>query len=378
MVAHQKPRPVTTDASTRGDGRSLVAEIELRAHGFTLDVDFTVRAGHTAVMVGPNGAGKSTTLAAIAGLVRPRRAYIAAPQRVFVDTERDIDLAPEQRRVGVMFADGLLFEHMTVSRNVAFGMSGRGALRNQRLTGALDAFDLTALRDRRPSQLSSGQAQRVALARALSSDPDVVLLDEPLARIDHAARPAMRRMLRSAFERTGAPRLVITHDATEAFLLADQMLIIEDGRITQRGTPEEVRRHPRTTYAAQLAGTNLFRGTAANGRTRLSDYPVEITSSDTTTSGAVLLTVHPRAATLHASEPSGSPRNVCAGVVEVVEPLGEVTRVVLAQPLPLTVDITPGAARELGLTPGSHVWVAIKATEVELRPAEREPDAHGG
>lgn len=364
------------------DQGTLTVRAETRAPHFQLGVDFVAPGGQTTVLLGPNGAGKSTTVALIAGLLTPERAFVASPTQVLIDTAAGIDLAPEQRRMGVVFADGLLFAHLTVFGNIAFAVR-EAARRDQprvgrrrqleRASRLLADFELDHLASRYPSTLSSGQAQRVALVRALATEPDALLLDEPLARIDVAARNALRRTLSHLLERTAAPRLMITHDATEAFLLADQMLVIEGGQITQRGTPEEIRRHPRTPYAAELAGINLFRGWASDGHVRLVEHAVELTTSNRATSGTVLVTVHSSAVTLHATRPSGSPRNVWDGTVAAVEPLGDVTRVVLGNPLPLIVDITPGAARDLELAPGSHTWVAVKATEVSLHTDDGQP-----
>ena len=360
-----------TEAQATGDQRSdLYLDITVtRGDRFVLDVEFDIPAGSTTAVLGPNGAGKSTIVDAVAGLLTPDRGVIRLGDRTLTDVTSGVAVPVDRRNVGVVFQNYLLFDHLDVVDNVAFGPRSRGVGRRASRTRAhrwLDRLDLADIATRRPPELSGGQAQRVALARALAAEPEVLLLDEPLAAVDVATRARLRRILLGHLEQFAGPRLLITHDPTDATLLADRVVVIEDGSVAQRGEPDDIRRRPATPYVAALAGTNLLAGTVRDGSIRLRDHPHSLTVADSETSGEVLVTIHPRAIALHASAPAGSPRNVWPTTVDIVEPLGDTTRVVLGSPVPLAVDITPASAAELGLRSGTAVWVSVKATEIQL------------
>jgi molybdate transport system ATP-binding protein len=381
----------------------LEADIRLRRGEFELDVSLCVEAGETAALLGPNGAGKSTIVAAIAGLLPLDGGAVRLAGRVLDDPAAGVFVPSEGRHIGVVFQDQVLFGHLSALDNVAFGLTSRGMRRaeaHERAQAWLDAMDLGDLGHRRPRALSGGQRQRVALARALACEPRLLVADEPLGSLDVTARNRLRRNLASHLSsgRNGGttsavapahgagdvPRLLITHDPTDAFVLADRVHILENGRLTQSGTPDELRRAPATAYAADLSGINLVRGTARDGEITVAEgdgasapatarrSPVVLHAADRSLSGPVLATIHPRAIALHRERPGGSPRNVWRTTAEAVEPLGDITRVLLGAPLPLTADITPGAAHELLIRPGTSLWVSVKATEVELAPDGRD------
>ena len=232
---------------------------------------------------------------------------------------------------------------------------------------------LEALSDRRPSELSGGQAQRVALARALAVEPKLLILDEPLAALDIETRTLLRRTLAQHLSLYEGPRLLITHDPTDAFLLGDRIAVLEGGTITQVGSPDDLRREPATPYAAALAGLNLFSGTNRGGVLEIGQFDHRLSTADTKTEGPVLITIRPNAIALHESKPEGSPRNSWQTTVAHLEPMGDITRVVLDSPLPLSVDITPAATTALSLREQSRVWASIKATEVHVSPNIDEP-----
>ena len=292
--------------------------------------------------------------------------------RVLDRPATNIFVPPEERGIGVVFQDYLLFDHLSVLENVMFGPVSLGEAKPQARQLAEDLLErlgIRALGDRKPPQLSGGQAQRVALARALASKPDLLLLDEALAALDVTTRGTLRRVLAQHLAAFAGPRLLITHDPTDAFLLADRIAIVEDGRLTQVGSAEDIRRRPATPYVAALAGTNLLAGVNRGGVLTLDDHHHGLQTADTSVEGPVLITVHPTAIALHKQQPSGSPRNTWETTVASVEPLGDTTRITLANPLPLGVDITPGATAALGLQPGSAVWASVKATEISVAPA---------
>ena len=360
---------VMSSAAKTGLDTHLVVE---RPDGFVLDLAITIAPGETLALLGPNGAGKSTTVEALAGLTPLDGGHIVLTDRVLDRPATNIFVPPEERGIGVVFQDYLLFDHLSVLENVMFGPVSLGEAKPQARQLAEDLLErlgIRALGDRKPPQLSGGQAQRVALARALASKPDLLLLDEALAALDVTTRGTLRRVLAQHLAAFAGPRLLITHDPTDAFLLADRIAIVEDGRLTQVGSAEDIRRRPATPYVAALAGTNLLAGVNRGGVLTLDDHHHGLQTADTSVEGPVLITVHPTAIALHKQQPSGSPRNTWETTVASVEPLGDTTRITLANPLPLGVDITPGATAALGLQPGSAVWASVKATEISVAPA---------
>jgi molybdate transport system ATP-binding protein len=193
-------------------------------------------------------------------------------------------------------------------------------------------------------------------------EPDLLLLDEPLSALDVTTRVHHRRLLAKHLRSFEGPRLLITHDPTEAFLLADVVCLIEDGIITQIGTSDEIRLRPKTRYAADLAGSNLISGSADDGRVDVGAFSLSIADHDVM--GPVLLNIHPTAVSVHRGEPEGSQRNTWRTSVEVVENLGDRVRLLTGMPLPLTVEVTREATDALSLQPGVAIWVAVKATEI--------------
>ncbi|MGH3649088.1 MAG: sulfate/molybdate ABC transporter ATP-binding protein [Acidimicrobiia bacterium] len=357
-------------------GKSAVTAGDLNAHlvvrrpdDFELDIELTIQTGTTVALLGPNGAGKSTAVAAIAGLLSLDRGHIALGGAVLDDPQADVFVAADERRVGVVFQDYLLFPHLPVVENIAFGLRSRRLGRvevSRRTREWVHRLELEGLESHRPGDLSGGQAQRVALARALITEPDLLLLDEPLSALDVTTRSELRRRLAEHLAVFDGPRVLITHDPTEAFLLADQIHIVEEGIITQTGTADDIRLRPRTRYAADLAGSNLVLGNASDGKVQTGSHVIHI--ADTGVSGPVLVTISPTAIAVHKDHPEGSPRNVWATNVELVEHLGDRVRFRTGGPLPLTVEVTAGSASSLGLIRGSDVWLAVKATEIGVEP----------
>lgn len=353
------------------NGAGLDARFAVRrSQEFRLEIHLQVEAGTTVALLGPNGSGKSTAVWALAGVLPVDGGRVALAGRVLDDPAGGVFVPPEERRMGVVFQDVLLFPHLTVADNVAFVLRPGMKTRREAAGAAadwLDRFGLGDLAPLRPSQLSGGQAQQVGLARALAADPELLLLDEPLSALDIGTRAQVRRTLTEHLQSFAGPRLLITHDPTEAFLMADRVVVVEAGAVTQTGTPDEIRRHPRTAYAADLAGVNLITGNASGGAVRINGGP-ELQIADTSTTGRVLLTIHPRAVSIHAERPRGSPRNAWPSTVTSVEVLGDRCRVQFGSPLPLSAEITTASQQDLGLATGREFWVAVKATEITVRP----------
>lgn len=348
----------------------LDAHLVVARGQFTLDLHLAIAPGETVALLGPNGAGKTTAVWCLAGLLPLAAGHIRLGDRTLDEPARRVFLPPEERRTGVVFQDYLLFPHLTAAGNVAFGLRSRGHSRREARRLARDwlgRFGLEDLADSPSRRLSGGQAQQVALARTLAAAPDLLLLDEPLAALDVTTRARLRRSLAAHLAAYPGPRLLITHSPTGAFLLADRIVVLEEGRATQEGTPDEVRRHPRTPYAADLAGVNLLGGDARGGVVTLAGG-LTLRLGAETADGPVLLTVHPRAVSLRAARPDGA-ANAWQAVVAAVEPLGERTRIELAPPAPLVAEVAAATAGRLGLEPGSDVWVTVDPGEIISQPA---------
>jgi molybdate transport system ATP-binding protein len=221
-----------------------------------LDVRFSVAAGETLAVLGPNGAGKSTLLDVLAGLVRPDSGHVLLEGMTLVSAgggERDIFTAPHARGVGLLAQEALLFPHLSVRDNVAFGprSAGRSTLEAREIADRwLDRVDATGLADRRPRRLSGGQAQRVAVARALATEPRLLLLDEPFGALDAGVAPAMRRLLAEVLG--GRTVVLVTHDPLDALALAERVIVLDGGRIVEEGPTREVLLNPRTEFTRLL------------------------------------------------------------------------------------------------------------------------------
>jgi molybdate transport system ATP-binding protein len=321
------------------------------------------------VLLGPNAAGKTTLLRALAGLVPLEHGRIVLDGIVLDDPAAGVRVPTERRPIGVVFQDYLLFPHLSVLDNVAFGPRSRGAGRAFARKRALELLERVGLADRaaeKPRALSGGQAQRVALARALATDPRLLLLDEPLAAMDAGARADLRRSLSrhlSAFQGTC---LVITHDPIEAMTLGDQLVVLEAGRVVQAGAPEELSSHPRSRYVAELLGLNLYRGRAEKRSIVLAGGRRLVAADPMPQEGDVFAVIPPRAVSLHRELPEGSPRNVWEGTVGDLDVAGDRVRVHVVGELPIIAEVTPAAVAAMHLGEGGKVFVSVKAVEVAV------------
>jgi molybdate transport system ATP-binding protein len=349
---------------------SLEASIRLTRGPLDLDMELAIDEGEVVALLGPNGAGKTTLLRAMAGLVAFDSGRVTLDGKVLEDTATGLYVPTERRPIGFVFQDYLLFPHLNVLDNVAFGLRSRGMSRGPAAEKAgewLERVGLKTYARAKPAELSGGQRQRVALARALAPDPRLLLLDEPLAALDVTTRAEVRRDLKRHLTSFQGIRLVVTHDPLEAVALADRLIVIEKGRLVQTGTPAEVTERPRSQYVADLVGVNLLRGTADNGSIRLLDgHAVAAAGAE---SGEVFAVIHPRAVAIHKSRPEGSPRNVWPGRASHIELMGNRVRVRIDGEVPLVAEVTPSALKELDLVEGGEVWLSFKATDVGVYPA---------
>ncbi|MBK9386327.1 MAG: ABC transporter ATP-binding protein [Planctomycetes bacterium] len=348
---------------------SLHLDFELRRGALDLRIALEVSAGRSLALVGPNGAGKSTCLHAVAGLLRIDAGRIALGAETLDGGPRGSFALPEQRGIGFVPQSALLFPHLDVLHNVAYGARARGHSRAEARGAAREALQrvgLASLAARRPRQLSGGEAQRVALARALASAPRVLLLDEPLSAVDASARVALRQDLARHLASFEGPRIVVTHDAVDAFVLGERIAVLEDGRVVQQGSAAEIVAAPRSRYVADLVGQNFLQGTVEDSvLTLASGAQLRVASA---VQGRAVATISPRALSLFPRRPEGSPRNVWEAPLEALEHAPSGIRVRLGGAIPIVAEITPASVAELHLEVGSRIWVALKATEIQVAP----------
>ena len=339
---------------------SLHAEVVVRRNGFALDVRLDVDEGETVAVLGPNGAGKTTLLRALAGLIAIE-GRVELDGEVLDDSKAGRHVPTERRRVGLVFQDHVLFPHMSVLHNVAFGLRGDPMRKARDWLGLAGLLEMA---DRMPGELSGGQAQRVALIRTLATQPRLLLLDEPLSALDVSVRAETRRELSRRLAAFEGVRILVTHDPLEAIALADRLVVMEQGKVVQQGTPADVTARPRSRFVADLAGVNLLRGRAHHDHVEL-DGGGTLAAPDAG-EGEVLAVIHPRAVALYLARPEGTPRNVWRATAEELDLQGDRVRVRLGGKVPLVAEVTPGAVRDLHLDRGAEVWAAVKATEISV------------
>jgi len=363
------PRRYAGNIVLRLGQRGLSARVRTRIGTLELDVELEVPPGRIVGVLGPDGAGKTTLLRVLAGLLPPDEARVVLDGRVLDDTATGEHVPPEERPVGVVFQDGVLFPGLSALENVAFGLRSRGVPKGEARTRAaqwLDRVGLGEFGGKKPKELSAGQAQRVALARALATEPRLLLLDEPLAALDATTRMETRRELRRQLEGCDGVRLLVAHDPMEAIGLAERLVVLENGRVSQTGTPQEVSERPRSRYVADLVGVNLYRGRATGDEVLVGPHGRLVAPG--AGRGDVFAVVHPHAVSLFRHRPAGTPRNVWEGTVEALDSEGERVRVRLGGPLPIIAEVTPAAVAALGLADGGPIWASVKATEVIVYP----------
>lgn len=338
-----------------------------------IDVALTLGPTEKIAILGPNGAGKSSILAAIAGLLRPDEGFARLDGDTLFDIgrpgEMDVWRQAHSRRTALLAQDPLLFPHLTVLDNVAFGPRSAGASRRESQAAAqrwLTEVDATEFAKRKPSQLSGGQAQRIAVARALAAEPRLLLLDEPMSTLDVSVVPPIRQMLRRVLSDRAA--IIVTHDVLDALLLADRVIVIEDGRVAEEGPTRDILSRPRSRFAASIAGLNMVSGTALGGSVRSpGGTTVEGIAAESIRDGDPVVAVFsPSAVAVHLTPPGGSPRNVIPATITEIEPLGDRMRIRTAE---LNADITAPSVAALDLAPGTAVLLVVKASEVSIYEA---------
>lgn len=360
------------------------AVLACRVDARDVDLQISVAAGRRIAIVGPNGSGKSTALSLLAGHLRPDSGEVRLHGEL-VSTGRDsgfgqLHVPAYRRRVVALEQQPGLFPHLTAAENVAFGPRSRGARKRTSLERAhreLEAVGCADLAGRRPHELSGGQAQRVALARALAVDPELVLLDEPLAALDVEVAPEMRRLL--AGRLAGRTVVMVTHDPLDLWALAHDVVVVSGGRAVQSGTVESVLGRPVSDFAARLAGVSLVEGLVDDDvvRTAGGDCVTGVrTNADAgwRAGTRAIATIDPRAVAVHLPPAGdamiGSARNAWPARVVRITPAGALTRVTaeLRDGQRVDAEVTSRSVIELALAPELEVMLVVKAAQVALYP----------
>jgi molybdate transport system ATP-binding protein len=374
------PNPDPTGSSSSVGG---VLSVRVRKQfagsggNFELDASFEVPAGIT-ILFGASGAGKTTLLDCIAGLTTPDLGYIEIGKQKLVDFKHGINRPVRQRRIGYLFQDLALFPHLSIEKNIEYGLQSLGRSERHLRSGALMAsFRISNLRERRPAEISGGERQRVALARALVTDPCLLLLDEPMAALDASTKSKIIEDLRAWNNDHRIPILYVTHSREEVFALGERVLVLENGRIIAQGTPHEVMSAPRQETVAQLSGfENIFDVTVVAVHEDRGTMTCRITGSDVELETPMVradvgstLRVGIRAGDilLATVQPTGlSARNIIRGTMISVQQRDVVVVATVDCGVEVAVHLTLAARDSLHLRSGSQVWLVVKTYSCHL------------
>lgn len=327
------------------------------------DVSLSVQPGQFLTLLGPSGSGKTTILMAIAGFVRPTRGDILLDGHVITS------LPAEKRNFGMVFQGYALFPHMNVARNIGFPLKVRGRSKEEietRVASALELVQLGHLADRMPNEVSGGQQQRVALARALVFEPALLLLDEPLSALDRKLRAELQWELKSLHQRVGTTFIYVTHDQDEALSMSDQIIVLNDGRIVQQGTPHELYDRPTSRFVANfLGGSNFLHGKIVETRAHGFCYAVgdqcfeqAVNGMRVTAGQDVLIALSPEKVAISSNRPSHG-ENVAAGKIRSFNYYGNSFHVQVETTVLGIVDVkTPAWKCSIEPVTGDPVWIA--------------------
>ncbi len=330
------------------------------------DINLTINSGEYFIILGPTGAGKTILLEAIAGL------YPVLGGEVWIDGKEVIRLSPEKRRIGIVYQDYMLFSHLSVEENIAFGLKLRKCHKGkvkEKVNDIAEVMGITHLLHRKPQSLSGGEKQKVALARALVVEPAVLLLDEPLSALDPETKERMQSTLRDVHRRVGITVIHVTHDFEEAIALGHRVAVLNDGRVAQVGTPEEILRKPASEFVAHFAlSRNIFNGEAEEGEDGHAFVDIGGIKLATVTelTGKVRLSLRPEDIIISKEPLHSTARNCIQGVVSDIAHRGAVVYVTVTLPPEFICLITRQAFEELELREEVSVWITFKASAVHV------------
>lgn len=347
----------------------------VRENPFSVDVEIRDSSGVT-VLFGPSGAGKTSILRAVAGILRPEEGRIVLNGKVLFDSSQGVNLPAENRRIGYVFQDRLLFPHLTAEQNILYGLRDHGRQSGRRQVRELLAMlGVENMSRCYPSELSGGEQQRIALARALATEPSIMLLDEPLSAVDVALRTRLLEEISAIQKKSRIPFLYVTHNHSEAVRLGDVMYVVDKGRVVQKGAPLEIFNAPRSAPVARVVGTeNVFAGEIvghkpADGITLIDvgSCILETAYNDLPVSSRVTVGIRSEDIIIsreHLTQTSA--RNVLTGYVRRIIRDADKTELLISCGVDFKVSITPATIRILELTAGAEIHMLIKARSIHF------------
>ncbi|HXR65456.1 MAG TPA: ABC transporter ATP-binding protein [Ktedonobacteraceae bacterium] len=373
----------------------LTATLNTHLGAFHLTTELAAESGKTTVLLGESGSGKSTILRLLAGLLDLEDGRIVVDGITYADSEKRLLVPAQERPFGYVFQDYVLFPHLSIFENVAFGLRAQRIARpivRARVEQALEQVQLAGLASRRPGQISGGQQQRVALARALVLQPRLLLLDEPLSALDIQTKRETRQELRRILAQAGITTVLVTHDYLDALLFGHHIVVLDHGQVIQHGSQQDLMERPHSSYVAELVGLNFLRGRVVRYETDAlcalafgdgqsgQGVELEATLEDTqSTTGKpqmgeeASVVVDPRSVTLHHNPPDGSARNLLRGEIVQVIPVVSgaqghmrVTLRVDALPHLFTAEVTSASVTHMGLQEGILIYATFKAVEARI------------
>jgi molybdate transport system ATP-binding protein len=347
------------------------------SNGLALEAAFEAHPGFTMIL-GPSGSGKTTLLNCIAGFIRPDRGRITLGAQALFDSDKRIGIAPAARRLGYVFQNLALFPHLTAAQNVEYGLAAIPAgERRARAAAMLDSFRIAHLAQRKPGEISGGERQRVALARSLVTNPDALMLDEPLTALDAATKSKILDDLRAWNAAREIPILYVTHSPDEAFALGERVVVLESGRILAQGMPQSVLTTPRHETIAQVVGfENVFdatvKSTAMTQGTMLCQLDggttrIEVPLGHAEPGDRIRIAIRAGDIIVATEQPHGlSARNELQGAVASIRREGVRVVVMIDAGATFEVHLTPAAIDSLRLEAGKNVWLVIKTYSCNL------------
>ncbi len=344
-------------------------------HTLAIDVNVSASSGIT-VLFGSSGAGKTSILRAIAGIIKPEEGRIALGEKIYFDSAAGINLPMQQRKIGYVFQNHMLFPHLTAEQNVFYGVRSDSRISaRERVQELLSLLGIEKTAGRYPHELSGGEQQRVALARALATDPSIMLLDEPLSAVDVATRSHLLEEISTIQQRSGIPFLYVTHNHSEAVRLGNSMIVIDEGKVVQEGAPLEIFNAPQTASVARVVGAeNVFVGKILrhlpdDGMTEIDVNSCLIEAPYNALPIGSHVTIGIRSEDIIVSREhltQISARNVIQGVIKHIIRDVDKTELVVFCGIDFKVSVTQAAVRALGLEAGSKVYLLIKARALHV------------
>ncbi|MDR6225984.1 ABC transporter ATP-binding protein [Desmospora profundinema] len=353
----------------------MYVDVKKRYADFRLQVRTNFHEGIT-VLAGASGSGKSTLLKMVAGFIKPDEGQVQLARRFLYHKTRGINIAPEGRGIGYVPQNYLLFPHLSVFENMAFGLRARGRMTQKeikrRVMEVAELCKMSHLLDRHPTDLSGGEQQRVALSRAIVIEPTVLLLDEPFSALDVQTRRLIRTEVKSILETASIPSILVTHDPMDALTFGNEIYVMEDGKLVQKGPFQELKSRPRSRFVAEFTGLNSYHGFAKKKGPNLLSVQLEKGGSLIAVGeneGQVLVTIDPTDVVISSKKYPNSAQNCFpVTVLDITEDGSGRSRLVMKGDLELTAKISVQALQHLKIKPGNPVYAQIKATAIRVEP----------